>query len=263
MNDALFRIRDLLFLDRGGVLDEAERSELARLLAELDPASRAVLEREHAADAAALERAFVASELSERTEDEEPLPTDVKARVLASLSDRGPKRDARTPAAPTPSARLPWLGWGIAAALAVALGAILSQRPPRAPTTPPPTPDVRAIVDAAPDVLRLPLASNDPSQPDASGHVVWSKSLQRGYLDLRGVVPNDRASAQFQLWLVDPGRDPNPIDGGVFDVPAGATIVPFAPKLASVDPQVFAVTSEAPGGVVVTDGPILMLAKRE
>lgn len=263
MSDALFRIRDLMTLERGGVLDERERSELARLLAALDPSERAALERELEAEFAALDRAFEATAIAASADGEEPLPAELRSRLLAAAEPRriGTRGGAPTQPRSLAPRSLGWLGWAAAAVLAVATGALLYDRRP-APSGSP-TDDLRAAVDAATDVLRLPLASNDPSQAGASGQVVWSASLQKGYLDLRGMTPNDRAAAQFQLWLVDPARDPNPIDGGVFDVPAGSAIVPFAPKLAAVDPQVFAVTSEIPGGVVVTDGPILLVAKRD
>ena len=43
------------------------------------------------------------------------------------------------------------------------------------------------------------------------------------------------------------------MDGGVFDVSAdGEVIVPIDPKLGVVDPTLFAVTIEKPGGVVVS-----------
>ncbi len=45
-----------------------------------------------------------------------------------------------------------------------------------------------------------------------------------------------------------------PIDGGVFDIPAGATevVIPINARLAVNDPAMFAVTIERPGGVVVS-----------
>jgi hypothetical protein len=51
----------------------------------------------------------------------------------------------------------------------------------------------------------------------------------------------------------------------VFDVPRGADelIVPIDAKLAVNDPAVFAITLEQPGGVVVSDGPLLVVAALE
>jgi len=42
------------------------------------------------------------------------------------------------------------------------------------------------------------------------------------FLRLKGYVANDPAGAQYQLWIFDAARDDRyPVDGGVFDVPAG------------------------------------------
>ena len=61
---------------------------------------------------------------------------------------------------------------------------------------------------------------------------------------------------------MDPSRDERPIDGGVFDIPAGAdeVIVPIDAKLRADNPAVFAITLEQPGGVVVSEGPLLVVA---
>ena len=63
---------------------------------------------------------------------------------------------------------------------------------------------------------------------------------------------NDPAAKQYQLWIVDPTRDEAPVDGGVFDIPAGqpTAIVPIDAKLAISKPQAFVITLEQPGGVV-------------
>ena len=60
-------------------------------------------------------------------------------------------------------------------------------------------------------------------------------------------------------------RDANPIDGGVFDVPAGVGehVVRIEAKLQVLRPQAFAITLEKPGGVVVSDGPLLVVAAAE
>jgi hypothetical protein len=54
-----------------------------------------------------------------------------------------------------------------------------------------------------------------------------------------------------------------PIDGGVFDVPAGGeALIPVDPKLPVGEGVIFAVTKERPGGVVVSDRDIVFLALR-
>ena len=68
-----------------------------------------------------------------------------------------------------------------------------------------------------------------------------------------GIPANDPTQAQYQLWIVDPARDPDaPVDGGVFDIPADGSpvVIPIAAKLALNNPQAFVITLEQPGGVV-------------
>jgi hypothetical protein len=89
----------------------------------------------------------------------------------------------------------------------------------------------------------------------AGGDVVWDARSQRGFLRLYGFVANDPQRAQYQLWIFDAARDDRyPVDGGVFDVPAGRDelIVPMHPALPVSRPVAFAVTVERPGGVVVS-----------
>jgi anti-sigma-K factor RskA len=80
-----------------------------------------------------------------------------------------------------------------------------------------------------------------------SGDVVWDPRTQRGFLRLKGYVANDPARARYQLWIVDAARDHDaPVDGGVFDVPAGRdeVIVPVHPTLPVSRAVAFAVTLE-------------------
>jgi Anti-sigma-K factor rskA len=87
-----------------------------------------------------------------------------------------------------------------------------------------------------------------------AGDVVWHSQRQRGYLRLRGFVPNDPSRAQYQLWIFDADRiDDRPVTGGVFDVPAGRhdVVVPLHPTLPVSRAVAFAVTVERPGGVAI------------
>ena len=86
----------------------------------------------------------------------------------------------------------------------------------------------------------------------AAGSVIWSDARQEGYMILEGIPANDRQTAQYQLWIVDPSRDEAPVDGGVFDIPAGGSrvVVPITAKLQVTQPQAFLITLEQPGGVV-------------
>jgi hypothetical protein len=88
-----------------------------------------------------------------------------------------------------------------------------------------------------------------------SGDVVWDSRQQRGFLRLHGFVPNDPRRARYQLWIFDAARDDRyPVDGGVFDVPAGRgeVVVPVYPALPVSRPVAFAITVERPGGAVVS-----------
>jgi phosphotransferase system IIA component len=52
------------------------------------------------------------------------------------------------------------------------------------------------------------------------------------------------------------------VDGGVFDIQAsnGEVIIPINAKLAVNKPTAFAITLEKTGGVVVSAGPLLVVA---
>jgi hypothetical protein len=99
---------------------------------------------------------------------------------------------------------------------------------------------------------------------DVQGEVVWDGSKQEGYLTLSGLPVNEH-SLQYQLWIFDAERDERyPVDGGVFDVPAGqpTLTVPIRPALRVHQPVAFAVTLEPAGGVVVSDRSRLMALAR-
>jgi anti-sigma-K factor RskA len=92
-----------------------------------------------------------------------------------------------------------------------------------------------------------------PLQQAVSGDVVWSSSYQLGFMRLIGMPINDPLQEQYQLWIIDPLRDDEPVDGGVFDIAqSGEVIVPIQAKLHVTKPAAFAITIEKPGGVVVS-----------
>ncbi|MCC6242837.1 MAG: anti-sigma factor [Gemmatimonadaceae bacterium] len=98
-------------------------------------------------------------------------------------------------------------------------------------------------------------ATEDSTAAGATGDVVWSERAQRGVMRIAGLAPNDRKRFQYQLWIFDKKRDQRyPVDGGVFDIPAGATevFVPIDARVPVGDVAMFAVTVEPPGGVVVS-----------
>jgi anti-sigma-K factor RskA len=112
-----------------------------------------------------------------------------------------------------------------------------------------------ALLQNAPDVVTLAwTATADASAKGASGDVVWSAAQQRGFMRFSGLAANDPKVVQYQLWMFDAERDERyPVDGGVFDVTAGGdVIVPITPRVRVAQAKLFAVTVEAPGGVVVS-----------
>lgn len=111
-------------------------------------------------------------------------------------------------------------------------------------------------IEAANDELEWSFAAKtDPAAGQgAGGSVLWSSDLQRGVITLRGLAANDPTTEQYQLWIVDRGRQGPPVDGGVFDVPVGEDELrlPVDAKLLVGDPAMFIITVEQPGGVVVS-----------
>ncbi len=162
------------------------------------------------------------------------------------------------------------IAWTAAAAgMALAAGAVLwaSNKPPEVITQKIEVPVYRDVAKLPPSLARKELlasagdaktlawtATTDPFATGAAGDVVWSPSKQEGYMRFTGLATNDPAKLQYQLWIFDKDRDDKfPVDGGVFDVgPDGEVVVKISPKLRVNEPVLFAVTVEAPGGVVVS-----------
>lgn len=110
-------------------------------------------------------------------------------------------------------------------------------------------------------------AGSDPTGQDATGNVVWHNDRQQGVMQFKNLAANDPSESQYQLWIFDSAQDEKyPIDGGVFNVPAGdeEVLVKINAKLPVVEPTLFAITVEKPGGVVVSSRERLpLLAKVE
>jgi hypothetical protein len=131
-----------------------------------------------------------------------------------------------------------------------------AQAPAPAPAAPP-TPGVeRAALMARSGSLKLNLgAGKDPAAAGLSGDVVWDPATQRGYIRIVGLAAIDPNAHQYQIWIFDGARDQRyPVDGGVFDMPAGGTevLVPIRAAIAVRVAKAFAITVERPGGVVVS-----------
>jgi len=159
--------------------------------------------------------------------------------------------------------RAGWIGWATAAVAAlVALSVWLGPPEPSAASQ-------RArMLATVQDVRTVEWADWDgPEIAGVRGDVVWSDSLQRGYMRFVGLPETDPSVEQFQLWIVDQRGLEDPatgqsarISGGVFDARSasrdpetGALIVPIEPSIRVQGAQLFAVTIEEPGGVWVSD----------
>jgi hypothetical protein len=157
-------------------------------------------------------------------------------------------------------------GWAAAAASLLILGSIVLNRPsaggPGGGSVLAADARQREVVDRAPDVVRIAFAPGIDELKGVTGEVVWSDERQAGYMKFAGLAVNDPKQMQYQLWIVDPARDKHPVDGGVFDVTsAGEVLVPIRRALAVKSPAAFAITREKPGGVVVSAGPLVLVAK--
>ena len=159
---------------------------------------------------------------------------------------------------PEPKASGNWLAWAAAAVFLIA--AVLGwQRPSEQdPVVEPlaqPTVGERYAALESQGVVLTMSATEDPAADGASGSLVWNADLQEGYMRISGLEANDPTITQYQLWIFDKDGDERyPIDGGVFDIPAGTdpAIIPIDAKIAANNPTLYAITVEKPGGVVVS-----------
>lgn len=236
-------------LDAGrvlGDLDAAEAAEWHALAAELGTAGNPSLD-------------LLAAELEAAVLDHSAptLPPDLAAalkhRFVAPAARPVPTAPPASPISGDPSPGKivlgPWLGWAVAACLLALLA--ITQLLPNQRTGPAET-NLVTRVEQAQDAIRLPLGGAGDAYANAAGEIIWSDSRQEGYMKLANLPANDPQTHQYQLWIVDPARDEFPVDGGVFDIPAGPdpVIIPIDAKLAVKNPAVFVITLEQPGGVV-------------
>jgi len=252
------RIEDLL-ADRATVgLTEAEARQLDDLQADSSEADT---------DAFDLAAAAVDVALAPPTE---ALPAGLRARLLRAAPESEPPAPdaAQDRVLPAPARRSTLrfrfrdLGW-FAAAAAVLLAVVGWWRPGVAPAPPAPTlAEQRRQLLGSPQTIRVAWKGLEAGYEKVEGDVVWNGDKQAGFMRLKGLPVNDPSKKQYQLWIVDPARDKHPIDGGVFDSAATGreAIVPIRAKLNSPSPKAFALTLEQPGGVVVSAGPLLVVA---
>ncbi len=201
---------------------------------------------------------------------EQSMPRDVAERARRAFADEGARPTApatRPRRAPSPGAGARWAWIAAAAALVIAVAGWWPQIQPGS--------ESRDLAEArdellanAPDAERIDWDNTDHprGQKLDGGYVVWSDARQKGYMTFRGIPGNDPDEHQYQLWVFDKGRsDDYPVDGGVFNARAGEeVVVPIENKLPVERAEMFAVTLEPPGGVVVSDrDSVLWIAQAE
>ncbi len=189
-----------------------------------------------------------------------PLPDhlrkSIRSRAMEELTTQALQsvdKPTVTNAAVVRSSKLPWV---VAAACMVITVLTLFSSRQNAP--------VNVVRDAAQQRAELISTARDLVQVNwndgptpisgAEGDVVWSPSLQQGFMRFRGLTMNVPTVQQYQLWIFDKNQsDKTPIDGGVFDITSDQEIIiPIQAKLRVQEAYLFAVTIEKPGGVVVS-----------
>ncbi|MEC8553559.1 MAG: anti-sigma factor [Planctomycetota bacterium] len=254
------RLQELLAGQVLGDLDELERAELDSLRHQY-PESE-VSYRELETTLARVQLGF------ER--DPDPMPFGLRERIhrnaTASLSSSGLAVEPAGTKHVTTSSSFPvreafaWTACAVALLLAVSLW-----RPQISSVSTVSLSDQRlAMINGAAKLVRVDwVPGTTPFEDAVTGDVVWDNDTQQGYMRFVNMPVNDPLLEQYQLWIIDPKRDTEPIDGGVFDITeSGEVIVAIDAKLKVLEPAAFAITIEQPGGVVVsTQERLPLLAK--
>lgn len=217
---------------------------------------------------------------------DEPMPDHLRARIMASAdqffaspissgTEQAPAKDLRPEEQEEyqkqfyvePRRSWNWLSWAVAAAACIALGiniwltrltppeTVVISTPPQAPEKLTPEQELAGFMASQRDMTKAAwTAGNMKDLKDVGGDVMWSDENQKGFMRLRGLPVNDKSKETYQLWIFDKTQDKaTPIDGGTFDVnSAGEVIIPINAKLHAEGTQMFAITIEKPGGVVVS-----------
>lgn len=252
-------------------------AEMATLAAEVT--SRAAEEESLPAGLAERLRASLPAELASalppRATAKEPVPEPAAPSTEGASGKVLPMTQRRT------LDPVRWGGW--AAAAAALLGWVVSsgvgseptpsseadplaRGPESAPLAPLEPPTAEPPRELTPAEKRAQLAeesgtrvvswqtTTDPAAQSVTGDLVWHAGKQQGFLRFRGLPKNDPHQIQYQLWIFDGERDErHPVDGGVFDAEhEGEIVVPIDARVPVHRAQLFAITVEPPGGVVVS-----------
>lgn len=256
-------------------LDEAEQQEL-------DGFDSEMIEAEYIG----FEAAAAAISLIGITADEQ-MPVHLRLKILEDADRYVRSVDGNSAPAPAvygetgerpSSSMFSWFGWAVAFAACAALVANiwltrLQPAPEVAQQSAIETPRVLTNAERREEMLRTGgemikaewAGGNVNEIKEIAGDIVWSDQTQSGYMRFRGLPMNDSSRETYQLWIMDKSRDANPIDGGTFDVTSeGEIVIPINAKLRARSPEMFAVTIEQPGGVVVSKrGKVAAIAKVE
>ncbi len=263
-------ILELLAGEVLGDLDDAEAAQLASLEGSADvQQARADLER----TAAAVQLACLGL-------PSDPLPSSLRMRIESDAGKVIPRSaapdssvtslvgsdvdqhaptlartvDDRLSAGKTGVSAREWMAWlSCAAAILIACGLWWS-RPQSSSATLSSLEARDVLLQEADDLVQVSWdAGKTPFENQVGGDVVWSNARQEGFMRFVDMPVNDPTQQQYQLWIIDPARDDEPIDGGVFDITSdGEVVVPIQAKLEVISPVAFAITVEKPGGVVVS-----------
>jgi hypothetical protein len=237
------RLIDLLIQEATEALSPADQSELAELSGQMPATERDAV------------RHIVAA-LTVAARSREKLPAALRSRILAEA----PGATARSRSGGLP----PSSGWWAAAAcllLAVAgwWPRLMQRESAVAPAAVTDLSRARAALLQQGGAIQVQLkAGPGAGNAPLTGDVVFDPLTQRGYMHFHGIPANDPRLARYQLWIADRARaEPEPVDGGLFDVTAATTagkdvIVPFSAKLPVSGAAAFVVTVEKPAGVVVS-----------
>ena len=112
------------------------------------------------------------------------------------------------------------------------------------------------------DLVEYPWYSKKSDFAMAKGDIVWSNKSQKGFIKISGMPINDPSINQYQIWIIDPVKYKQPVDGGIFNINAidKDIIIPINPKLPILNAKGFAITLEQPGGVVVSSQELILTA---
>lgn len=198
---------------------------------------REILTRHGRQDSDELDGVAAAIYLALAEVEAEPMPAGLTSRLERQAVE------FFRPAVPVRTRTRSWPLWLAAAAL---LLAALGWWPRLQPL-------LQSPLRSGPGVIEVAWAPGPDSIGQAArGEVLWSTAEQRGEMRLSGLPRNDPQAFQYQLWIFDRNQDEaTPVDGGVFDIAAdGTVVIPIDAKLKVVEPYLFAITVEKPGGVV-------------